>query len=211
MKMKSRVFSWAMSVIMVATIISFVPATKSNAAVDFNAMPTPTPTPTPAAVMSVESFYNGTSEALYVDNSLSLKGSSTVSGTVVSNFTASNQLSFDSSGGQYVSGDLFVKNPSLSKNSFAYGSTKIFGNVYLITQPNAFTLPPFPSYPDQSSLPTFTAKFVAGWNPSPPYHINTSAWYKGGIDILSELIFDIGNDDLIIRTKYLRVSGSGKL
>ena len=41
MQMKSRVFSWGMSVIMFATIMSFVPETKSNAAVDFIAMPIP--------------------------------------------------------------------------------------------------------------------------------------------------------------------------
>jgi len=37
-----KIYAWVMAVVMVATMLSFVPATKSNAAVDFNAMPVPT-------------------------------------------------------------------------------------------------------------------------------------------------------------------------
>jgi len=160
---------------------------------------------------SSENFFQGFGHALFVGNQLSFSGSTKVLGSVMSNFNASNQLSFDGSGGQYISGDLYVTNSQLAKNSFNYGTTKILGNVLPLPEQSVFTLPPFPTYPDQSTLPVFNTKFTAGWNPSPPYYMATDGWYKGGIVIQSELIITVGNADRIIRTASLNVSGSGEL
>ena len=158
-----------------------------------------------------ENFFEGFNHALFVGNTLSFSGSTKVMGSVMSNFNAANQLTFDGSGGQYISGDLYVTNSQLQKNSFSYGTTKIQGSVLPLSEPSVFSLPPFPTYPDQSVLPVFNTPFLAGWNPSPPYYMNTDGWYKGGITIQSELIITVGNTDRLIRTKSLNVSGSGKL
>ncbi|MEI6602839.1 MAG: pilus assembly PilX N-terminal domain-containing protein [Clostridia bacterium] len=160
---------------------------------------------------SSENFFQGFDHALFVGNNLTFTGSTRVLGSVMSNFNASNQLNFDSSGGQYISGDLYVTNSQLAKSSFNYGTTKIQGNVLPLPEQSVFTLPPFPVYPDQSTLPVFNSLYTAGWNPSPPYYMATDGWYKGGINILSELIITVGNTDRIIRTKFLTISGSGKL
>ncbi|MEI6602637.1 MAG: hypothetical protein WCL54_04050 [Clostridia bacterium] len=173
--------------------------------------PTPTATPSPTPVAPLLDFFKDAVATLYVGNALTFHGSATIHGAVMSNFTSSNQLSFDSSSGQYISGGLYVANNQLSKNSFLYGPTKILGNVFSLPAPSSFVMPPFPTYPDQSSLPVFNSTYTAGWNPAPPYHITTDGWYKGGITIYSELIIDVGDQDRVIRTKYLRISGGGKL
>ena len=160
---------------------------------------------------SNENFFQGFGHALFVGSSLSFSGSTRILGSVMSNFNASNQLSFDTSGGQYISGDVYVLNPLLQKNSFSQGATKIQGSVLTAPAPSTFSLPPFPVYPDQSTLQVFNNTFLAGWNPSPPYYIYDNGWYKGGITIKSELVISVGNTDRIIRTKFLNVSGSGKL
>jgi len=158
-----------------------------------------------------ENFFSGFGHALFVNNSVQFSGSTRILGSVMSNFNASNQLVFDSSGGQYISGDVYVTNPSLTKSSFNQGNTKIQGSVLPLAEQSHFDLPPFPVYPDQSTLPVFNSTFTAGWNPAPPYYMNTDGWYKGGIVIQSELIITVGNADRIIRTASLNVSGSGKL
>lgn len=88
--------------------------------------------------------------ALYVSTNLSFEGSTKILGNVVSNFDSANQINFNSSGGQYISGNLYLLNPSINKSQIAYGS-KIQGNVIHINQHHEAPLPDFPSFP---SLPT---------------------------------------------------------
>ena len=154
------------------------------------------------------------SDGLYVDSSLKFSGSTSVRGNVNSNFTNASQLSFDSSGGQYISGNVITTNASLTKSSFNQGTTKIQGSVGSKAAADTYPMPAFPTYPGASELKVYGNK-TAGWNPSPPYYLDAvqagykGAWYQGGIDVLSELIIPVGNTDFILRTKYFKVSGAG--
>ena len=155
------------------------------------------------------SFITNLDKALYASEKIQFEGSTRIYGSVETDFTDPLQISFNNSGGQFIDGDVLVTGSSISKDNIYYGE-KIKGNVIpLETSSSPHTLPDFPAYPDD--LPVIENEFVAGWNPSPPYTIKESGWYQDGITVQSTLNMEIGDDDLVIRTKYLRVTGAGQI
>ncbi|SES71473.1 hypothetical protein SAMN05660297_00358 [Natronincola peptidivorans] len=158
---------------------------------------------------TTESILADFEHALFADNKITFSGSTKILGSVASSFTSASQISFNSSGGQYIDGDIYLLNSSLTKSDIAY-SEKILGNLKVIPAPMTFTMPSFPDFDEvSSSLPIIESKLTAGWNPSPPYVISSSGWYKEGIQVNSRLEINVGDEDLIIRTKNLNISGSG--
>ncbi len=72
----------------------------------------------------------------------------------------------------------------------------------------SYPMPEFPEFPD---LP-FQGFMDAGWWPIPPggHRISETGTYSY-INVQNELTIDIGDEDLLIRTESLSVTGSGKI
>ena len=158
-----------------------------------------------------ESVFSNFKNALFVSSKLTFTGSTKILGSVVTNFNASSQINFSSSGGQYITEDLYLLNSTISKDGIPYGNQNIKGKIKSTGSTMTFSMPVFPNFDNISaSLPVINTKLTAGWNPSPPfYSISTSGWYKQGIEVQSRLDINVGSQDVIIRTKDLVISGSG--
>jgi len=78
----------------------------------------------------------------------------------------------------------------------------------LLPSTRSFPLPEFPEFPDLPSK----GVMEAGWRhiPEGGFQINESGFYNR-INVSNELTINIGEEDLLIRTENLSVSGDGKI
>ncbi|SFF92889.1 hypothetical protein SAMN05660649_00046 [Desulfotomaculum arcticum] len=84
------------------------------------------------------------------------------------------------------------------------------GEILNLSSPRDYPLPSFPELPDFGDEEV--KKMDAGWNSIPPggFRISQSGKYSN-IEVKSHLTFDIGDEDLIIQTNNLSVTGSGQI
>ncbi len=139
-----------------------------------------------------------------------ISGSSFISGNTACNSTTDNSVYLTWSA-KIKNGDLYIGpggNPSQVVYLTAGQSINIpDGTIRNLPAVQNFSMPQFP---DPPSLPSKGA-FEANWSiPSGGFRISENGYYSS-ISVLSELTIDIGNQDRIIRTGSLSVTGNGKI
>lgn len=144
--------------------------------------------------------------AIFADGNINLQGGPVVTGDIGTN--QSNEGSIRIDGNPKIEGDLYVGPDGSSDTVETPDWYKLEGEIHNLQEEQEFPLPEYPEFP--TYLPYFSETFTAGWWPSPPYYINNSIWYDK-IEVQSELIINIYDEDLIIRADEFIVSGSGKV
>lgn len=71
-----------------------------------------------------------------------------------------------------------------------------------------YILPDYPNFPEQ--MDSLNGTYTAGWWPSPPHLLNNNLW-KDTVNVTSELIVDVYDEDIIVGVNSLSVTGSGKI
>jgi|GEM_PF-2961109 len=145
---------------------------------------------------------------------LELTGSSAIYGNTGVNSTNSNSVTFEYST-MINDGDLYIGpggDPETVVSFTGYGrgpETNIpDGDIINLDTAKVFPLPAFPDFPTFSPI----GRIDAGWYPIPAggHRISENGQYSS-INVTNQLTIDIGNEDRIIRTGSLSVTGSGKI
>lgn len=147
--------------------------------------------------------------ALFSAGSIRLKPSAKIIGDVVTNSTELHSIELG--WGTYIQGKLSI-GPNGDIGSViktADDDLKVFVHGPIETQDTfrTFELPVFPEFPN--SLPK-RGYLDAGWNPPSPHNIHNDGDYSG-INVTNKLIIHIGDEDKIIVTDSLSVTGGGKI
>ena len=144
-----------------------------------------------------------------------LTGSSSIYGDVGVNSVAQNSVDFSSGNTCIYNGDLYIGpngDPNtvvLYPKSWRKASTVIpNGSIKNLTSIQSFALPTFPEFPSYTPIQSMDA----GWWPIPSggFQISQSGQYSS-INVTNQLTINIGNQDVIIRTGSLSVTGSGQI
>ena len=149
--------------------------------------------------------------ALFTNANINMgeKGSAKIIGDVITNAEQPGSIYFPWSA--YINGNLTIgPNGDIDKvitGARSDPKENVQGEILKQKSKRIYKLPYFPEFP--SNLPE-KGSFEAGWNPSPPHHINENGRYTDMI-IRSELIVHIGQKDRIIVTDNLTVEGDGKI
>lgn len=180
-------------------------------------------------VKTTDSTFNSFNHALFASNLVSFEGSTKIIGSVASDFTDPLQVSFNSSGEQYIDGDLYVMDPIITKENINYG-TKITGEVINMEDPMTFPIPTFPAFPALPKYPKVSNPFsidgrltLSGGS---PYTLDLKTnefkhdYYFSEVNVKSNLTLniDIGAEDrtlvinkLNVPTGHIKIIGTGKL
>lgn len=143
--------------------------------------------------------------ALFAGNEISMKGSAKIIGDVATNAEQPESITLSNS--SIIEGNLYI-GPNGDINNVITGSANVVkGEIRKLKNVRNYELPNFPDFP--SNLP-YKGKFEAGWNPTSQHHIYHDARYSE-ITVLSELVIHIGDQDRIIVTDELAVTGNGKI
>lgn len=145
--------------------------------------------------------------ALFATGIIKMDGSPYIKGDFGTNQSSAGSIDF-AGGNPRFEGDIYIGPDGDSETTVSKPSWyKLDSEIHNLPEELEFSLPPYPEFP--TSLPYY-GTFTASWYPSPPYYINNSGWYDK-IDVQSELIINIYDEDLIIRTNDFSVTGSGKV
>lgn len=141
-------------------------------------------------------------KAIYSRGNITISEGGTVEGDVAS----LSRITLD--GGSRVTGTIYI-HPDADESSVSsppWISTTI-ENLTEIFDYDTFPFPEFPAYPSGLSSDNTTLNVNSGTR-----RIESDVYYRGGIAVTNgELQIVRMNTDRIIRTRYLRVSGSGRV
>lgn len=144
-----------------------------------------------------------------------LTGSSSIYGDVGINSIAQNSFDFSSGNTCIYNGDLYIGPNGDPDTVISYpknwrkASTVIpNGTIKNLTAVQSYPLPTFPEFPSYTPIQSMDA----GWWPIPEggFQISQSGQYSS-INVTNQLTINIGNQDVIIRTGSLSVTGSGQI
>lgn len=145
---------------------------------------------------------------IFATDGLSLSGSAKITGDVGTNSVNADSVDFAWSAG--IDGNLFI-GPGGEISQVVHSAqpdpgNNVTGKITNLEYASNYPLPIFPATPELEDKGDFTA----GWWPTGPFTISESGAY-GGINVQSQLAVNIGDEDVVLVTKDLSVTGSGKI
>lgn len=145
--------------------------------------------------------------ALFIKEQLALTGSSNISGAVVTMADRSGSVSL--TGNPRINGDIYVSPNAEDPQQVVNEPRFVTGKVNHFASVRDYGLPVFPDFP--SNLPTM-GDLTADWYPIPEggWTIDSSGYYDT-ITVKQILTINVGDSDLLLRIKDLRVEGSGQI
>ncbi len=152
--------------------------------------------------------------AIFADGFLEFEGSPQVNGNLGVNENGLDEngnptTAVKLGGDPDINGDIFIGPGGTADAVVTPGDWWSFdGIVDNLPEERSYPLPEYPVFPDDLNYTSGT--YLAGWYPEPPYTINSSMWYDK-IEVKSELIINIYDDDIILRAGDFHVTDSGKI
>lgn len=155
------------------------------------------------------------SAGVFAEEGIYLHNGGGITGSAITNSVAAHSVRLDNSGSE-ITGDVLIGpggDASVGSSTSVVYSEKsnihesIRGDILNLEALLTFEMPQFPDFPDDLAA---RGDFTAGWTPDPPYFISQDGYYNT-IDVLSELVFNVGDGNLRIRVKNLNITNNGKI